>query len=249
MEALAFTLQLIKINNSKQVWILWFMLAQSTISLSTKERGGVKGWHSWNQQAARRLHRWKEGDFFSLWDESVQADVRRQAREDANQNVEREVDANEEGEASDPSRRRRVERLVGMGRYSDAAQAVSAEGLTDITDEVVDILRAKFPDAWVPVAQEAPNGDITVAVEAITTLMASFQPGTSAGLSGITSDLISTDSVTPSRTAARWPVSSAQLRNCSSTGGFRLRSHLGSWVGAWFQLVSRSDPLLWCSAA
>jgi hypothetical protein len=140
MEALTFTLRLINNNNSERAWTLWMMLAQCTISASSLKRGGAKGWATWDRQAAVRLQRWLQGDFNSLWHESVQEDIQRQTRDAPGTAT---MDAVRDEYA--PNTRSRVERLVGMGRFSDAADAVLAEAPVALTAEVVETLRAKFP--------------------------------------------------------------------------------------------------------
>ena len=191
MQALSFTLRLISVHNSASAWSLWFMLATATISTSFLKRGG---WPAWQAQAASRLHRWLDGDFANLWREAVEADAEAQRLRQA-----RAVDgapdaqADEAADSEDAKIRDRVQHLVATGRISDAAIAMLGESTVPITPAVVETLRDKFPPAqddaqWA--AAEPQGAILDVDEAAITQLMTSFKRGTSAGLSGIMAEHI-----------------------------------------------------------
>lgn len=199
-EALCYTLEIIHTHNSVNSFKLWFMLGPCTIGTAALERGGAATWAAWEPQAARKLRRWLRGDFASLWEETVREHAAREKREahmaaaptqaDLELNSAYAADdlPDEEQELAHTSRR--VDRLVAMGRTADAAAAVLAEKPTELTPAVIDLLRSKLPIPAVPWQPKDAAPGLAAETDKVVALMSTFKRGTSAGLSGITPELL-----------------------------------------------------------
>jgi hypothetical protein len=189
MEALTLTLEQIANQNSERSWTLWLMLAPCTLGLAADMRKGKGGWKEWERKAGGKLQRWISGDYATLWREALEDESHNKEYEQ-NKADHEEVDVVDVAKA-DGRWQARVERLVRGGRYADAARAISDSAPVPITPEVIGILKSKFPEAAGWVTSDPQSSCIEFSTDLVKSLLASFPRGTSAGLSGILPELVS----------------------------------------------------------
>ncbi len=181
-QALSFTLKVIvEAKELVGAWTLWFMLAPCTLSILA---GGKD--KEWDVQVCSKLLRWMNGDFLALWSE---------AEEHSSARIAAGCDRipSEDTRAASVQR---AKRLIRYGRYSDAAKALMVEEPVQLTPDVLTTLRAKFPEGDVLLLNDVEGPfrgkRITASADTVRSKVQSFPRGSSAGLSGMWPELVST---------------------------------------------------------
>ena len=186
VQALHFTVRLmVEKKDMLAAWSLWFMLAPCTML----RQGEKQSKSDWGAKMGDKLRRWMEGDFVNLWAEAVAADAAAKDLPLAEGGAEVMADTSEEQIL------RRVNKLMRVGRFADAATALQAERPSPLTPETIEILRAKFPVENSPLGtmEYDPNLLQRIKVDAVSVeaCLQTFPRGSSAGLSGIVPESLS----------------------------------------------------------
>ena len=124
-----------------------------------------------------RLKLWSQGQYVSLWKaaEAAQSKVRRRQQQHQHSNPSQES-----------FNAKRAEAKGRAGQYRNALQALSSEGLADDTDDVLEALRRKHPQAPPPTL---PDGScpapIPIPPDSVKSAILSFNTDTAPGPSGL----------------------------------------------------------------
>ncbi|MEZ0277170.1 MAG: reverse transcriptase domain-containing protein, partial [Roseimicrobium sp.] len=190
--ALCGTFDLLGTRNDINAWKLYFLLPTCTLRIPTSMRQTRAEWRRWDTRATERLHRWRRGEIAELWDE-LRAEVAPRQEDAPGDEGAAEVGAAASAGAEEVRRRRRVLRLVRLGRYSDAACALSAEPVAQLNAATLATLQEKLPAApdgmVMPDALPAAS-DVPFTPDGLRKCIQSFPRGTGAGLSALPPDLL-----------------------------------------------------------
>ncbi|MEZ0276822.1 MAG: reverse transcriptase domain-containing protein [Roseimicrobium sp.] len=176
------TCVVIRSRNDAATWRLWFILAPCTLRMPNNMRHTRADWKRWEAEASMRLKRWQQGEIMALWRELCEDVARAPVPLESL-----------DGQDNPAKKRRQVLRLIRLGRFSDAARALTAEAMAPLTEATIQTLQEKFPPAPAGVALPQPSPDLaapSLTREQVRKCIMSFPRGSSAGLSGLGPDTL-----------------------------------------------------------
>ncbi len=145
--------------------------------LANPARGGRTHWRETQKLVKSRIRRWQNGEFSALWDE-VLADwdcqVRKKKPKKPPRESLRKVNA------------RRARRAVEDGQYRKAIQALSSEGLANVSPKVLEEMLAKHPQSAPPPIPPDPSpSPPNISEEEVLKALRSFPGGSAPGPSSL----------------------------------------------------------------
>ena len=184
LAALLGTTEVIGNRNDATTWRLYLLLGACTLRVPANMRHTRAEWDRWEKKAHDRLSRWRRGDIAPLWEEFLEEIGRAHAPSDTAPGA----------PPNAAKKRRQVLRLTRLGRFADAARALTAEPLAALNEDTRRVLQEKFPPAPegapMPPSTLDPGEDVPLTKECVRACLASFPRGSGAGLSALTPDIL-----------------------------------------------------------
>jgi hypothetical protein len=175
---------IIKYQQDTQPCVLYMMMCKCLLYLPP----GKVDFTQFDEVVAERSRQWCTGNYLWLWNGMLEADQRRKTQEAPAGD---EYDVLGHADRKEDSQIRQAIKLVKLDRMGDAARALNEPGPAQLSAEIKEKLRRKFPDHVLEdLASADALGATQVDAAQVQSLINSFAKGLGPGLSQLNPDIL-----------------------------------------------------------